>query len=301
MNKNRLFTLFLVVALLLGSLAGCSAPSGSTAAGDLKSESWYDGVYDSVEESVAAGEESPSAAQNQKLIRTMDLETETNDLDALIARLDERIAEMGGYVEDRNVRNGSVYSGRSYRYADLTVRIPVDRLDAFVEHIQGASNVVEYRESAEDVTLSYVATESRITALETEQTRLLELLAKAENMSDLLLIEERLTEVRTELEEVTSRLRLYDNLVDYGTIRLSITEVQEFTPVEEETVWQRIAGGFMNSLRSLGTGLTELFIFIVINIPYILFLGAVAGVILFIIFAGKGKNKKKNTQNPQQQ
>lgn len=301
MKRNRIFAFILAAAVLAGCLAGCSA-SGNTAGGRVESDQsgYYEGIYNRVENSSTADPEKPqeTAPKVQKLIRTMDMEAETDDLDGFLAHLESRVNQLGGYIQDRSVRNGSSHSRVSYRYASLTVRIPVDQLDSFVEHIQGESNVVNYQERAEDVTLSYVATESRVTALNTEQTRLLELLAKAENMSDLLLIEERLTQVRTELEEVTSRLRLYDNLVDYGTVELSVTEVKEFTPVEEETVWQRISGGFMNSLRSLGNGISELLIFLVINLPFILFFGAIAAVIFFILMASKKKKMPK--QSPQQ-
>lgn len=78
-----------------------------------------------------------------------------------------------------------------------------------------------------------MAITSRITALETEESRLLELLAAAANMSDLLEIESRLTEVRTELEKVKSQLRIYENQVSYGTIYLTVSEVKEYTVVEE--------------------------------------------------------------------
>ena len=66
----------------------------------------------------------------------------------------------------------------------------------------------------ENVTLQYVSTESRVKALETEQTRLLELLENAETMEDLLTIEARLTDVRWELENYASQLRVLDNQVN---------------------------------------------------------------------------------------
>jgi hypothetical protein len=78
----------------------------------------------------------------------------------------------------------------------------------------------------------------------------LELLAKAEDMKDLLMIEERLTNVRAELEEVTSQLRVFDNKVDYGTVQLNITEVQVYTVVEDETIWQRIGTGLKENWKS---------------------------------------------------
>ena len=145
----------------------------------------------------------------------------------------------------------------------------------------------------DDVTLQYVATESRITALTTEQTRLLELLAKAENMNDLLLIEARLTEVRTELEEYTSQLRLFDNLVDYATIRLRISEVKEYTPTQEKTFWQRIGSGFMDNLKDLGTGLSNFVVFLITSLPYLVLIAAILLLILLAVKSGL-KNRKKN-------
>lgn len=231
-------------------------------------------------------------ADGQKLVRKLRISAETEDLDALLTAIDEKITELSGYIEARDIHNGSQYSGYRYRSASMTVRIPVDNMASFVSHVQDHTNITTSSETVENITLTYVATQSRITALETEQTRLLELLAQAENMEDLLKIEERLTQVRTELEKVTSQLRLYDNMVDYATITLDIDEVGEYTPVEDapETVWQRIGRGFVKSLKGLGSFFTELFVFLVVASPYLLFIGLV---ILGIIFLCKRKKKNK--------
>ena len=302
---KKMLALCLSLCLLL-SFAGCAAKSAPME--DMKAEAnygSYGGIYDGaadmeMEMSQSAPAEKPAAGntgntgsagvQNQKLIRTMTLETETEDLDTLLASLDQKIKTLGGYVENKNIRNGSASASRRYRYANLTIRVPVDQLDAFVEHVSGASNVVHYSENAKDITLSYVATQSRITALETEQTRLLELLAQAENMSDLLQIEQRLTDVRTELEQVTSQLRLYDNLVDYGTIELSVTEVQEYTPVEKETMWQRMGSGLKDSWQALGEFSENLLVFVVSALPWLIPLSII---LTLLIVSGKKRRARR--------
>lgn len=304
MKKIRIFAL--ILALLM--LTGCGAEGGT--AGDHFYNESVDGggIYDRVEMgSSQASPEKPAedaapSVVSQKLIRRIYLDAETDDLDALLGGLDAKIAALGGYAESRSV-NGSESATRRYRYANLTIRVPADRLDEFVDHIDGASNILSSRETAEDITLSYVATQSRITALETEQTRLLELLAQAEDMASLLMIEERLTDVRTELEQVTSQLRLFDNLVTYATIELSVSEVQEFTPVEEKTIWQRIGTGFMDSLSGIGTFFTELFVFLVAGSPYIVLIGGVTVLVVWLIKRGKKQQKQKKppfetNQNP---
>ena len=144
------------------------------------------------------------------------------------------------------------------------------------------ANVVFNRRELEDITLQYVSTESRMLALQTEEARLLELMEKAETMSDLLEIEARLTDVRYELESTTSQLRVYSNQVDYATIYLSIEQVQEYTPVEEETLWQRISGGFMSSLKSVGEGIVDFIVWVIVSLPYLVIWGAVLALVVYI-------------------
>ena len=237
---------------------------------------------------------STALPEGRKWIITIDMSVETDDLDALRETLDEKINSLGGYVEDQNIHNGSSHSSRRYRNANLTVRIPDENVDKFTDDVAGIANVVSQNLRREDITLRYVSTASRVTALETEEARLLELLAKAETMEDLLEIEARLTDVRYELENYASQLRLYDNQIDYATIYLYIEEVQEYTPVEEPTFLERITNGFTDSLESLAEGTVDVIVWIIASSPYLVVFGAVAAVVILIVKrVKKGKAKKQ--------
>lgn len=213
---------------------------------------------------------STALPEGRKWIITIDMNVETDDLDLLMTNLDQKIDALGGYVEDQNIHNGSNYASRRYRNANLTIRIPDENVDQFTTDLSGLANVVSQNLRREDITLKYVATSSRVTALETEEARLLELLSKAETMEDLLEIEARLTDVRYELENHASQLRLYDNQVDYATIYLNIDEVQEYTPVEEPTFFERIRNTFSDALEGVGDGIVNITVFLVGNSPYLL-------------------------------
>lgn len=288
MKARKWISLLVCLVLALGLLSGCGAKNSS-----------YEMAYDSGVAETWAAAEAPMAAngtasltdtgasttavpQNRKWIVTVDMDAETEDLDALLESITSQIESLGGYVEDQRVTNGSRYSTSRYRSASLTVRIPAEDVDSFTQKVSGVCNVVRSSKSLEDVTLTYVATESRMNALQTEEARLLELMEQAETMADLLEIEARLTDVRYELERVTSQLRVYDNLVDYATIYLGIDEVTEYTPVEEETLWQRIGGGFVRSLKGLGETLLDVAVWLIVNLPYLVVLAAIGWAIVAI-------------------
>ena len=300
---KKILSLLLCAALLL-SLTACGGSTKSTAAmGAVREEAAAEAPAEMADNAASlkgANSGSTDLPEGRKWIITIDMNVETEDLDALMTDLDQKIKALGGYVEDQNIHNGSSYATRRYRNANLTVRIPDEKVDQFTDEISGLANVVNQNLRREDITLKYVSTSSRVTALETEEARLLELLAKAENMTDLLEIEARLTDVRYELENHASQLRLYDNQIDYATIYLYIDEVQEYTPVEDPTFFERIKTTFSDALEGLGDSIVNITVFLVGNSPYLLTFGVLA--FLVIRFAKRRcriSRKKKSTDNPQ--
>lgn len=296
MKVTKLLAMLLALSLLLCACGGTSTVAQNGAAMDKG----YDMMAPESEALNKETANTPAALPvNQKLIRKIWLEAETENMDTLLTSVEQRITELEGYVEGRQVRNGSAYSGKRYRYAELTIRIPADKLDSFVDNVSEHSNITDTRETTEDVTLSYVESESRVIALETEQTRLLELLAEARNMDDILRIESRLTDIRAQLEKAKSQLRVYDNMVNYGTVYLNITEVTEYTPVTEpETVWERMGAGLKESWKDMVKGLGDTLVFIVAALPHLLPLAVIAGIVGLVILRSSKKKAKKTPQNP---
>ena len=292
MKKLTALLLTLVLTLILLTACGASIPQAASPAmkGDyaIAEEAAMEApmamaTMNTGNSLAGAGEAgSVPMPESRKWIVTVDMSAETEDLDALLAGLEETVAKMKGYVEDQNIYNGSTFSSYRRRNANLTIRIPAEDVDTFAAEVSGIANVVSKNVSREDITLRYVATESKVTALKTEEARLLELLSQAETMSDLLEIEARLSDVRYELESYSSQLRLYDNQVDYATIYLYIDEVQEYTPVAEKTVWERIRDGFGDSLEGIREDSVDTVVWILANSPYLVLWGAIIAVLLIL-------------------
>ncbi|MBQ7002088.1 MAG: DUF4349 domain-containing protein [Oscillospiraceae bacterium] len=309
MKMKKILSAFLALLMLCTLLTACGGSSKSAAMEyAVREEAAEAPMAMDMNASLTMG--SPGAGEtgstalpeSRKWIITVHLTAETNDLDAMTEALDQHIRSLNGYVEDQNIYNGSTYSNRRYRNANLTIRVPAEDVDRFTEEIDGIANVVRKEKNLEDVTLNYVSTESRMKALQTEEARLLDFMEQAETMADLLEIEARLTDVRYELERVTSQLRLYDNQIDYATIYLSIEEVQEYTPVEEPTFLERITEGFSNSLEGLWEGFVDFIVWIVANSPYLVVYGILITLILLLTKRVRKLNiRKKGKKHNEEQ
>lgn len=233
---------------------------------------------------------------DRKLIRTVNLDVETKEFDQMLASIEEQVENLGGYIESMNTYNGSRYNRpESGRTSNLTARIPKQQLSGFVNAVSEAGNVISRSENVQDVTLSYVDLESRKKALLTEQDRLQAILERAETLEDIITLEDRLSTVRYQLESMEAQLRTYDNKVDFSTVNLTIKEVKELTPVEEEeeTVWERVAEGFMDSLTNVRDGLVDFFVWFVSAVPYLAVWGVVIALIVLIIRLMIRRSRKK--------
>ena len=300
MKNKKLLALILTLVLVIGILTGCGAatdngyadaPAADAPAADAPAEAPI--LSDSSQNT------SSSLPGDRKLITTVNMDAETEDLDGMLSHINSKITARGGYMESQEIYNGSAYASRRYRNASMTIRIPAENLSQFVDMVTENCNIISNYRTSDDVTLTYVSIESRISALEIEQERLLALLEKADNMEDLLTIESRLTDVRYELEEITSQLRVMENQINYSTIHLYLTEVKEYTEVEEpETFGQRVVSGFTENVKALWDGAVEVVIFILTGLPYFVLLGVIALVVILVVRKGRKKYTGKAKQKP---
>ena len=329
MKRRKLLQTVFTAALAAAVLSACGKSAGAesgAAAYDntAASTASYDGGSDYLfsnesvifdeemaeTESGAAPKEYDGAKQqdalaDRKLIKTVNMDVETEEFDILVPALEQRVVALGGYIEDMSSYNRNNYYSADYigtkylRYASMTIRIPKNNLDTFLSTVAERSNIVSRSESVTDVTLQYVDLESHKKALVAEQNRLLELMEQAETVEDIITIEGRLSEVRYQIESMESQLRTFDNKIDYSTVYLSIDEVEQYTPTEETTVGQRISGGFMNSLRGVGRDISNFAIWFVINIPYLV-VWAIVIVVIFLIVRAVRKTVVRRHIKPQQ-
>ena len=248
--------------------------------------------YDTALNSTVDGTE--SVRSGRKLIRTANLTVETLEFDELLDNLKTKADSLGGYAETYNVNNGSNYNSTYYsgtsayrknRNAYIVFRIPKTRVDEFLGEIADKGNVVSRNEQETDVTTEYVDLESHKATLKIEQERLMALLEEAQDLEDMLTIESRLSDIRYQLENIERSIRSYDSQIEYSTITLNVNEVVELTPVdvEEESTWERISKGFVDSLENIWDGLVEFFILFVVVLPYIVLTAVILGLFILIL------------------
>lgn len=219
----------------------------------------------------------------RKVILTAEVRMEAKDYDTALRDLLSTVTGMGGYVSNREDY------GYDRRETMLTLRIPSTHYADFIDGLPGIANVTRLVQSSQDITDSYIETESYLASLTTQQNRLLELMEQAESLEDLLAIEDRLATVRAELQYYASLKNSYDSRLTYSTVTLTLWEVKDYTvikPTFGEKLWESIK----DSGEDFALFLENLLFFLIGAFPYLVLL--TAAVLLIRRITKKRRAKK---------
>lgn len=169
-----------------------------------------------------------NAASNVKLIYRADVSLQTTEFDESVAALQELVKKCGGYFESTEISNGSYYSEGSYKSGYYVVRVPQGRYREFLDSLHEASYVVSMSESVEDIGLEYFETEGRLETLKIKEDRLQNLMREANNMSDIIELENALSDTQYQIDMYSSTLNRYDSLVNYSTVCVNLEKVVRY-------------------------------------------------------------------------
>lgn len=235
---------------------------------------------------------------DRMLIRYVTVSCETLNFTDMVSSIESQVGALGGYIESKSYY-GTGNAG-DLRHASYTIRVSSAALDQLVNQIGNCAIITNTNESTEDVTLSYTDMQARVESLRIEQETLNELLAQADSLETILILQDELTNIRYQIESYESQMRVLENLSTYSTLTLNIDEVLEETPVEEahvKTYSERFSEAFHDGLDSAKKSCEDLGLYIAENcislaIRLVFFIIAVI-VITVVVKKIRKKNKAK--------
>ncbi len=249
-----------------------------------KAESESAGGYDGA---IFDAQEKPTAAPEtqRKIIYTSNYDIRTKEYDASVAALNALCEKYGAYFENANTYGG--YDGRE-RSSSYTIRVPVKNYTAFIAETGSIGVIVSSSQNNSDVTEQYYDTEARLESALLREERVLEILANANKLDDVLALERELADIRYEIESYTGALRKLDSLVSYSTVTMNIRETSDavIVPPTVLTFGERISKGFHSGINDFVDGFQDFVVFLSYNlIGTVIWLFIIAVVIILIVRA----------------
>jgi hypothetical protein len=180
-----------------------------------------------------------------KVVKTgsLDLQVKKGRFEGTVSSIVARAIGLNGYVaESTTSRSGDAPSGT------VVVRVPSASFDDLLADLRKLGKVQSVAQKGTEVGAQYTDLQARLAAVSATRDRLNVVLSKAENVPDILSVQDRITQVQTEIEQLQGQLRLLDDQVSMGTLAVSLSEPGA-TPVEIKTGDDRTVGSAWRDAR----------------------------------------------------
>lgn len=214
-----------------------------------------------------------------KIIKSGRLRYQTDNLEESYNQIVAAVKKYNAQIKNDSQQNDDYELRRN-----ITVRIPNQHFDSFIADISKGVNYFDEKEiSSEDVTEEFIDVSSRIKTKKALEQRYLELLKKANKVSEMLEIERQLSEIREEIEAKEGRLQYLQNKVAMSTL-----DIEFYKPVAQGNKARVSYGGRIgNALVEGFNGISNFFIGLLENWPVIITL-------VVLIFLIRKRFKRKN-------
>lgn len=188
---------------------------------------------------------SPSSPQMAtKIIKKANLRFASEDCNQSFAMLEKAVTNYKATITNDT-------SGKDFdsSFRNITIRIPNQYFDAFISEISSGVKHFDTKEiSQQDVTEEYIDVASRMQSKKKLEERYIQLLSKANKVSEMLEIEKKLAEIREEIEAKEGQLKYLENRVALSTITIEMYTVNASesgaTVSYGRKIWNSITSGF---------------------------------------------------------
>lgn len=215
----------------------------------------------------------------RKIIKSSDLLFSTNDNLATYQVIKTAINKFGAYTTGE-----STYNYNSKVGYDMYVRVPSAMFDSIIGYILTNAPVKELDSKSTqltDVTEEFIDVEARMKVKKETELKFLELLQRANNLTETLEVQRQLTELRAEIESLEGRQKYLSSQVSYSNIHISFYEEVALSSRFFSEFGNAFSMGWQMFLQVL-TFLANLWVFILL---------AIGG---FWLFRRYRKNKAKS-------
>ena len=277
---HRRFASAAAATLLALTLAGCSAsapyddgntgpvdvapaPSAPGAAQlDMSAEATHDNRFTSEPDAA------PGSVQDRAIVRSASIELTVTSARTSAAAAAQIAQDLGGTVESQSL----AHNGQTAELADLTLRVPVAKLDAAVTELAALGDVQSETRSADDVTEATVDLEARVAALTASIDRLTDLMTGAATTSELIEAESALAQRQQELDSLNAQLDSLKGQVEMASVWVSLREASALPGGGPQTFWDAILLGF----ASIGSFAVGLVIALGVALPWLILVALIA-------------------------
>jgi hypothetical protein len=243
MKKNKFWIPVIALAFLLGSCSMAKSPLADIASGEVERLTMESAPAAApmmekgyAEEAASYDSASTGNAAERIVVKNASLSIVVTDPIASMKTISQMAESTGGFVVSSNTYKTTTDQGVEVPVANITIRVPVEKLDVTMEKIKDLVkdpelDVLNEEISGQDVTSEVTDLESRLRNLQAAETQLLEIMDKAETNEDVIAIFKELTSIREQIEVTQGQIKYYRESASLSAISVYLQAEEALEPI----------------------------------------------------------------------
>jgi hypothetical protein len=227
-------------------------------------------------ESGAGGFSAPSPSAERLVIQNASLSIVVDDPERSMASISDLAEEFGGFVTSSYLYQTTLGNGLQVPSANITIRVPAERLQEALDRIQsGANDVLTTNRSGQDVTAEYTDLQSRLRNLEDAEVLLRQIMEQATDAEDILTAFNQLNSITEQIEVLKGQIQYYEESAAMSAISVELIASQAVQPItiagwEPVGVAKDAIQSLINALQGIVNALIWLVLYL---LPIVLVIG----------------------------
>lgn len=286
-HNNHLTTPILCIILML--LTACSAGESTTTSEAAMAESPKLEFAQSKSSSVerAPGQIAPDSNQTIPvryiaLSQQISLRIPGPSLQSAWETLQQQALQMNGEIVNAALDS----SHTDAPSASLSVRIPPEKLDAYLALLKKSGTITSQHIGSEDKTSEVIDIDARMKNLAEARDQLRLMLAERKGkLSEILEVQKALTETQSELDSLSGQRKALEALTSRVSLNIQLNSAVSLSNNDNWTAWDAI----LSDWQSIGYGVTAIALTLVGMLPLLI----PAGIIVWLIWRRIKRARRK--------
>jgi Domain of unknown function (DUF4349) len=279
--------LLVIVALVVAAAACGGAGSSGGGGAQLASQPNRGGVADSSQPSKSTGVPNGTTTggaatvpgttvpvlQGPPVIRQAQLSITVGSgtFDSKLSDVRHLVEGQGGFIAgtDATASPATDTQSSQIRTGVINFMVPAEHFDATIDALAQVGKVHSEHITGQDVSAQYVDLRARLANAEAQRNAMLALLAKAQNINDIIAVQNQIGQITAQIEQLKGQIKYLDDNTSYSSVSVTLTESGAPAPTMSDswgfaTALNDAAHNFVTTINYAVSGLGALGPFIIL-------------------------------------
>jgi hypothetical protein len=144
--------------------------------------------------------------------------------DSKLSQVRHLVESNGGFIAGTDAQTSTATADSQIRTGVISFMVPAGNFDTTIDALSAVGKVQSEHITGTDVSAQYVDLRARLANLEAQHQAMLALLSKAQNINDIIAVQNQIGQVTGQIEQLKGQIKYLDDNTTYSSVTVTLAE-----------------------------------------------------------------------------